>query len=160
METYKKRSDMGFFVPEVRREYLPIKLFVRFEKEVIGYNPFDDPEDIVFKPSYEYTEMLCMAGRNMEGEQSFFVKRAEDVYAREVLNLHNIRLLFDADIFFNLMFQTSKKNKMMFFRLAELPNKWEMDRFLNMVQKASMTERDRHRATTWILQIASRQHIL
>jgi len=155
----RQRWDEGFFIPEVHREYFPVKLNVRFLKTTIGSNPFSYPEDIFFEPSDTYKPMLCLAGRNLDNEHTLFVKRPEDDCAREVMNLENVRVLFDADIFFELMLKASTKNKMVFFSVAELPDRKEMDRFLEMVKHRSMTEKDRHRAQTWVLKLASRQRL-
>lgn len=161
--SFWKLMHMGFQGALTERCYMPVPLKVTFTKELIGFNPLNafadsikhGPEDM------DETECYVLAARDLVDDYKLFIVGPEDetAYAYDSF-MGRIKFVFDAEMFFYVMENASLKNKLAFFRNAELPSIVEANKFLALVDNSlRLSTKDHNRAWTWIQQMVKGKRI-
>lgn len=142
------------------RSYLPVSLKVCFMSTLIGSNPLNPWQETVKYSPDDMNETQCnvLAARDLENEYNLFIAGPED----EVAYIYDagsgfIKLVFDAEKFFYIMENASRRNKLNFFKNAKLPSIKEANKFLALVDSSNLSGKDRNRAYTWMQQLVKKQ---
>ncbi len=155
-----KRADLGFQGTLTARPYTPVLLKVSFTEALTGSNPLNLwQETVTYGPDDMHeTECHVLSARDLNDEYGLFIAGPEDevAYAYDA-DMQRIKLVFDAEKFFYVMENASRRNKLNFFKNAVLPSIVEANKFLALVDSSNLSGKDRNRAYAWMQQIVKKQ---
>lgn len=137
----------------------PVRLKIKFLANCIAFNRFNSKDAPVINPTESFEEHLFTVANSGDYRALFII--GEDGTPRFLYGpIGAFRLLFEPEPFLEIMEKYPRKDRLVFFRHAELPNIKEANKFLALVENSDqLTPKDRDRAYTWMQQMVKRQNL-
>jgi len=139
----------------MKNSYPPVRLKVRLLAPCIAVNLKHDDDRILVNPTEDFEERSFIADYNGD-YHTVFVVGDDDVPRFLYGPIGAFKIRFEAEPFLTIMETFRRQDKFVFFKNAVLVDPAEVNKFLALVEASELSEKDRHRARTWVRQMAKK----
>ncbi len=133
-----------------------VRLKMQVRTFCVALNRFDRKDTLTIQPTGERFEEHIFTVSNNGDYRSLFIIDENDIPRLLYGPIGAFKIQFEAEPFLYIMENFSNKDRLVFFRHAELPSLVEANKFLALVDASNLSKKDCDRAYTWMQKMVKR----